>query len=265
MTYSNPQLATFERERIAILAALQTLMLNGVASSSSLANRKAREYMTHGVGRRLSVIRRCIEKIFCLFPPSQTRPLDRETLADVQIYLHAFVINLYGVFDCWAWAFVLRHDLLQKIGRRNNVGLFKKETQQYLPSALLDYLRSDRIRTWYETYVTGYRDALAHRIPLYIPPANWTTQDSELYSRLEDEKVACIRDGQWERLDQIWVEQEDIGTACLAFMHEYSADSDARPLLLHGQLLCDGMSVVEFGRLYLSAWHVCVEDSSVRT
>jgi hypothetical protein len=261
MPYSEPQIATFERERITTLAALQTLMLNGVASSNGLVNRKAREYMTHGVGRRLSVMRRCIEKIFSLFPPSQARPLKRETLADVQIYLHAFVINLYGVFDCWAWAFVLRHNLLPKIGRRNNVGLFKKDTQRYLPNTLVDYLRSDRIRIWYETYVTGYRDALAHRIPLYIPPANWTAQDSELYSRLEDEKVACIDARQWTRLDQIWSEQEGIGTACLAFMHEYSADSDARALLLHGQLLCDGMSVVEFGNLYLSAWHTCVEDS----
>jgi hypothetical protein len=32
-------------------------------------------------------------------------------LADVQINLHAFVMNLYGIYDNWAWAYVLRHDL----------------------------------------------------------------------------------------------------------------------------------------------------------
>jgi hypothetical protein len=58
----------------------------------------------------------------------------------VQINLHAFVINLSGVFDNWAWAFIHRHDLLRNVGGKTNVGMFKEATQRLLPAALSDYL-----------------------------------------------------------------------------------------------------------------------------
>jgi hypothetical protein len=49
------------------------------------------------------VLAQCIINIYRLFPPNLERPLSREALSDVQINLHAYVINLWGVFDNWAW------------------------------------------------------------------------------------------------------------------------------------------------------------------
>jgi hypothetical protein len=257
MTYTDEQSSKMYRECEKVLGDLQTLMLDGLANSKSLTNEKARQHLTHGVGRRLGAMRRSTGKIFALFPPEQKTPLPRETLEDVQIYLQAFVINLYGVFDNWAWAFVYRHDLLTEIGGRMNVSLFKSTTQRFLPSALRDYLISDTIAAWHEDYLKGYRDALAHRIPIYVPPAAWSEEDKERYNRLEDEKVACIHGRQWEQLEKVWAEQDRVGKACPLFMHEYSDDENARPVFLHPQVLCDSAAVVEFGKLYLANWHEC--------
>ena len=114
----------------------------------------------------------------------------------------------------------------------------------------------DTITTWHEDYLKGYRDALAHRIPIYVPPAIWTDADKVRYGQLEAEKIACIQSREWERLDEVWVEQDAIEKACPVFMHDYSDEVAARPVFLHPQLICDGGAVVEFGKLFLAHWHV---------
>jgi hypothetical protein len=235
---------------------LQALALDGLTAANTLAQEKARQHMTHGVGRRLGAIRRCIAKIFALYPPSRGQPLPRDTIEDIQIYLQSFVINLYGIFDNWAWAFVYRHDLLTQIGGRMKVSLFKDSTQQFLPPALKSYLTGDVISAWHDDYLKGYRDALAHRIPLYLPPAAWNSADKEKYIELEHEKVACIQARQWERLEEVWDEQDVIGKACPIFMHEYSDEVSARPVFLHPQIVNDSAAVIEFGKLFLANWHL---------
>lgn len=255
MPYTADQLVKISRECSDVLNDLQTLMLGCVTQGQAVTNARAQEHMLHGAGRRVSVLRRSVENIFHLFPPSLERPLTHETLADVQINLHAFVINLYGVFDNWAWAFVLRHSLESNIGDRRNVGLFKDKTQRFLPPSLKEYLVSETIATWHEQYLKGYRDALAHRIPLYLPPAAWTQEESEQYNRLEVEKIECIKSMRWERIEEVWAEQGNIGRPCLTFLHAFSDEEASRPVYLHPQLLCDSKAVVEFGTKYLEAWH----------
>jgi hypothetical protein len=199
-----------------------------------------------------------LERIFTLFPPAQERPLSHEVLTEVQICLHAFVINLSGVFDNWAWAFVLRHELMPAIGDHRNIGMFKAATQRLLPSPLREYVTSPEISDWQDKYLKGYRDALAHRVPLYIPPAAWTPQDAERYQELEQEKIACIRNRQWEQLDRAWAEQDAVGLAYPVFLHEFSEDERARPVYLHPQLLSDSATVTAFGRRFYGAWGECV-------
>ena len=254
MSYSADNLEQFRNNYTTVVTDLQSVMFEGLKQSEPLTNEPARRQLRHGVGRRLSVLKKSVEKIFELFPPSQERPLQREVLTEVQIYLHAFVINLAGVFDNWAWSFLFRHDLVQEVERRN-VSLFKRETQRFLPNVLREYLTSADIAAWHQDYLKGYRDALAHRIPLYIPPASWTVEDSQLYERLETEKIECIRRGEWDRLDDVWAKQDAVGRSCPLFLHEFSDDEQSKPLYLHPQMLSDGMTVAEFGKRYYAAWH----------
>lgn len=195
------------------------------------------------------------------FRQSRRDPLPHDLLTEVQICLHAFVVNLSGVFDTWAWAFVMRHGLTPAIGDHRNVGMFKEATQRFLPSALRSYLTSAEISSWQDKYLKGYRDALAHRVPLYIPPAAWTQEDAERYQRLEQEKIACINSRQWDRLDGVWAEQDAVGRAYPVFLHEFSADERAKPVYLHPQLLCDSATVVDFGQRFYAAWDECARGA----
>lgn len=254
MSYASAMLTELAKEQPQVLIDLQNLQLQIVRHGQPIQNSRLREQLLHGAGRRVRILRRSIENIFRLFPPESSRPISEESIADIQVNLHAFVMNLYGIYDNWAWAFVLRHDLEQTLGDRRRVGLFIKATQRELPAALQSYLSSPSMTEWHEKYAKSYRDALAHRIPPYLPPAQFTPEEGERYNALENEKVECIKAMQWDRLEQVWEEQALIGTPCFAFLHAYSEDTPPRPVLLHPQLLSDAKVVIEFGNLFLAHW-----------
>lgn len=256
MFYSAEQAEQIDRQRFDVVTELQDLQLQIVAQGQPLeATSRVREHLLHGAARRVGVIRRSIENVFALFPPTTPYPLSRDDLADVQINLHAFVMNLYGIYDNWAWAYVLRHKLESVIGGRRRIGLFIDATRNCLPSPLKTYLTSSTTTEWHEKYAKSYRDALAHRIPPYIPPAEFTPEEGKRYNELENEKVQCIRNRQWERLDQVWAEQAALGRPSFTFLHAYTEDEPPQPIILHLQMLCDGKAVAEFGHLFLKHWH----------
>ncbi|MEZ0152300.1 MAG: hypothetical protein AB9Q18_08415, partial [Candidatus Reddybacter sp.] len=170
-----------------------------------------KEQLLHGVARRLSVIKKAIENIFDKFPPTTERPLSRDDLYDVQINLHAYVINISGIFDNWAWAFVHRHNLFEEVGGKHGVGLFRNGTSQFLPPELSSYLSSETTVNWQTDYVKEYRDALAHRIPLYIPPAEYTPEEGIRYNQLESQKIDLIKSMAWDELDETYEQQAELG------------------------------------------------------
>lgn len=253
MPYSDEQIAKFEQEYSRVCEGLQNLMLQTVIAGQNSAHPTVKEHLLHGAGRRISVIKRSIENIFTEFPPSTKRPISREKLYDVQINLHAYVMNLYGIFDNWAWAFVFRHDLLEKVGGKHGVGLFHKNTAKYCPEPLKNYLSSNTIIEWRERYLKSFRDALAHRIPLYIPPAEFTAEEGEQYSQMESLKIELIKGMRWQELEETYEKQAQIGRPSFVFLHSYE-EEPPKPVLFHPQVLSDGLAIIEFGSLYLKHW-----------
>ena len=164
-------------------------------------------------------------------------------------------MNLYGLYDNWAWAFVLRHNLLPTLGDRRRVGIVQHATQKHLPAELRQYLTSDVLKRWHDEYAKSFRDALAHRIPPYVPPAHFTEEEGRRYNDLEDENLKCINTMRWERLDEVSAEQSALGRPSFVFLHAFVEEEAPRPILLHPQLLTDGMASVEFGSLFLQHWH----------
>ncbi len=254
MAYSEEFAATLVREHDTVQSEVQQLLLTAVRAGQLLTDDRAKEHMLHGAGRRLKLLRRCLENVFRLFPVSRTMPLDGEDLDEVQISLHAFVVNLYGLFENLAWCFVLRHGLEGEIGDRRRISMFSKSTQQYLPVPLRTHLKSETMLKWQSEYLKNYRDALAHRIPLYIPPATYTPEQSQRYQALDQDEWESIRLQQWDRLEKIRSEKAALGSACPMFIHSYSDEGGGRPLHLHPQMICDIKTVLEFCQLYFSHW-----------
>ncbi|MGH8427843.1 MAG: hypothetical protein ACRES7_07670 [Gammaproteobacteria bacterium] len=256
MRYSSDQISHLFSEHTTVLLELDNIFLETVSQAQNLSHDdRAKEYLLHGVGRRLSVIKRAIQNIFEKFPPDSQGPLDSDVLVDVQLNLHAFVINLCGIFDNWAWAFVLRHVLGGEMQDRRKIDLFKPAMQAFLPKVIKDYLTSDIIAAWQKEYLKNYRDALAHRVPLYIPPAVYTPEKVNRYNNLENEKIEALKDRDFLRFNRASADQEVIGEACFTFQHSHSDGSEPRLILLHPQVICDGKAVAEFGHLYLAHWH----------
>jgi hypothetical protein len=254
MIYTAEALQKLETERARIGADLQQLFLRCVLEGQSTGAGRAKGHILHGAGRRLSVLRAAMANIFELFPPSTERPLSRDVLTNVQINLHAFVMNLYGVFENWAWAYVLRHGLDKEIKDRQSISLFKTATQKRLPLAVRTYLQSETMTTWCATYLKNYRDALAHRIPLYIPPAAFTPEEGHQYNALDREKGDAIKGMKWDRLKEIYEEEAKLGRPAAWFLHSLDDEERSRPVRLHEQPLCDAATVVEFGNLFFDNW-----------
>lgn len=173
MTLPADLVAKLEIQFPEICESLQHLQLKVIAVGQPLPmDSLLREHLLHGVGRRLGIIRRSLLNIFSLFPLNTTQPLGEDVIADVQINLHAFVMNLSGLFDNWGWAFLLRHGLESSVVNKQGIGLFAKATQAFLPEPLKNYLMVRSVVDWQKQYAKSFRDALAHRIPPYlgIPP-----------------------------------------------------------------------------------------------
>jgi hypothetical protein len=240
-----------------VLSALRELTHEiAVTDTTVLISDRARDYLRYGVARRLLVIRRALLNVFRLYPPTRSEPLAPEDRADVQINLHAFVINVCGLFDNLAWAFVLQHNLEKEVGARANVGMFLGSTKRLLPRCIRDYL--EHLRDWHYQYLRNYRDALAHRIPLYVPPATYTEDESRRFDQLQHDVQAALVERDLGEVEEVLEEQRRLGTACPIFMHSFVRGED-RPVYLHAQMICDAKTVAEFCRLFLDNWHIRID------
>jgi hypothetical protein len=193
-------------------------------------------------------LRRCIENVFTLIPPETDGVPDRNVLHDAQINIQAFFANAYGSIDNLAWVWVYESGLEGKI-HRNRVGLRSKhmEVRATLSINLQAYLQ--KIDPWLD-YLIEYRDALAHRIPLYIPPGGVLTKNVDAYNDLSQRIADALyvqNDGfEYERLS---AEQEKL----LVFqpLITHSVKETTAHFAFHAQMLADFLTVEEMGHKML--------------
>jgi hypothetical protein len=95
-----------------------------------------------------------------------------------------------------------------------------------------------------------YRHALAHRIPLYIPPFVVHPRRLELYNDFENLKNEALRLKDFSRYDKLDSQQEKLGNFNPAMMHSYV--EGARPVVFHFQVLADWNTVAEIAEMFLT-------------
>jgi hypothetical protein len=249
--YSKEQTEKLFHNYEKVCSELRALLEETVLMGGNIDDRLVKEYLMHGVARRVGTIRRAVQNIFKLFPPNCENRLEKEVIDDIAINMQAHVMNVFGVFDNWAWAFILRHGLLDEVGGMLRVGIFQKNTKDYLPKVLVDYI-NNTLKKWHLEYLKSYRDTLAHRIPLYIPPLEYNEYEIEYLKELEKNIDKSIINNDWDAVEKLGDEKEKLGAPSFVFLHSFSE----RPLLLHPQVLIDSMTVIEFGKLFLENWHL---------
>ena len=210
--------------------------------NDALNNEKAKEYLFHGVLRRLNTIERCVENIYSIFPIRRKTLLNRNELKDIDINLHAFFINIYGLLDNMAWVVVHEKGKAKSINKFH-VGLYAKKTQKYLNDDFKKYLNSDRMKKWYGEYLKDFRDPLSHRIPLYVPPKFWKPGDKEKEEELFNKIGAANKRQDFDEVNILRGEMDNIGIPAPAFTHSFSEES--KLVQLHAQVITDFGTVEE--------------------
>lgn len=213
---------------------------------------RSRILAAQGAARRLHTLTRCIEQVYNLVPPdSVLPPLDR--IDDAAIWLQAFMINTYGAIDNYARIWVWEADVQHK-GRPikpMNIGLTADHTivRESLSAEMQAYLATTN--DWFR-YLENYRHALAHRVPLYIPPKTMDDNAVNEWKRLEAESLAALKADDMDLHGQILAQQSQLGTFQPWMMHSFGPyEDDGTPVQFHSQMIIDLATVVEIGEMML--------------
>jgi hypothetical protein len=105
---------------------------------------------------------------------------------------------------------------------------FSTEFQKYLTG----------LNDWFD-YLEGFRHALAHRVPLYIPPYLVPKDKEAAYQSLED-RMKKADHAEYERLS---AEQKALATFVPCMTHSFKEET--KPIVFHSQVLIDFLTVEE--------------------
>ena len=211
----------------------------------------AREHADHGFARRLGSMLRCIENVYGVLPPDRVDIPTGDETDDATINIQAFVMNAFGCCENLAWLWVIERDIRRPNGTelpQGWVGLghdYGTVRGSFSP-AFRDYLETRR--AWFE-HLKDFRDALAHRIPLYIPPFSVEPANAARWTALGTEADAALFRGELDREMELREQQKAITHFAPIMTHSLNT---ARRVVFHAQLLADFNTVHEIGCEFLA-------------
>lgn len=218
----------------------------------NLQKPRAREFASQGFPRRVKTMARCIKNVFALIPPERQELPSIDELSDATINIQSFIFNTFGAIDNLAWTWVSEKGQNRNDGTSipdTHVGLGPKNisVRQLLPAALQAYLAT--LDEWME-YLASLRHALAHRIPLYIPPYVIEDADAAAYDELAKKMSAAIKALDFAAYDTLSAEQLKLGRFQSWISQSFA--EGAKPVVFHPQLLADFNTVDEVGHKVLA-------------
>ena len=201
----------------------------------------AKEHAIHGFLRRLDTLRFCIDNIFSILPPDKTAFPSSFELMNVTVYLQAFVFNAFGCLDNLAW--IWKNEKKLELNKKH-VGLGKKYTS--LRKSFSDQFNSylTEMNDWFE-HIENLRHALAHRIPLYIPP--YVIKNSELkqYDRIQD--LIAEADKRFDSISRKILETERLNISEFIPIMKHSFEENSPCIPFHKQIIVDYLTIGEIG------------------
>ena len=205
----------------------------------------AREHADHGLARRLGTLARCIERTFELLPPDLDEVPERDRTLDAAINIQAFVVSTFGCCENIAWIWVHERKVLRPNGQplaASQVGLGPSYplVRNRLTPGFAAYL--DQRADWFEQ-LKDYRDALAHRIPLYIPPFTLNPDDADRYQALERDATLALLAHDLEGYERLTGERDALARFQPIMAHSLVAQGHI--VVFHYQLLADFGTIEE--------------------
>ncbi len=214
-------------------------------------NERAEEYATHGLSRRLRFLIHCVDRVFETLPPDRDTVPDRIELLDATMNIQAFTFNLFGFLDNLAWVWVLERGVTGDDGKplgRMQVGLnkkYKKVRASFSPT-FSSYLEG--LQKWFE-HITDFRDALAHRVPLYIPPTTIHPDNGEQWNDLWNRSQTALLQANLAAHATLEAERKSLEHFQPLMIH--SINEGSRPIIFHAQLISDLKTIEEMTQKFL--------------
>ena len=243
MSYSDEDLEQLEEQYVGLEGRCNDLISRYL--EREFTNARAEEFVHHGLCRRLRLMTRCIVKVFEILPPGSCEVPEADVLHDVTVQLHAFSFNTFGCLDNLAHAWVLDKEVKKENGdplppQRVGFGSTYTVVRDSLPDRFVEYLLE--IQDWYEN-LENFRHALAHRIPMYIPPGYLDDENAAKYSGIQEQINDAVERRDFATADQLADEQ----AALLSFhpIATHSFGENAKIVYFHAQMLSDIGTVQE--------------------
>lgn len=102
---------------------------------------------------------------------------------------------------------------------------------------------------WFD-YCENFRHALAHRIPLYIPPYIVTPDNADSHKEIQDKWYKAISSGELVEANSFEKEMQDLGVFRPFIIHSFSEDH--KQMCFHSQVIADWRTLLELSELTLS-------------
>ncbi|MCK5519063.1 MAG: hypothetical protein KAI61_06585 [Alphaproteobacteria bacterium] len=176
-------------------------------TSLSFENKTASEYASQGFMRRIGTLKKCIQNVYTLYPPDKTNKPSNEDRLDIEINLQSFVFNVFGCLDNLAWIWVKEKQLKNKKGEplgKGSIGLMLAKKNQIVRESFSQEFQDclNSLNLWHNN-LENFRHALAHRIPLYVPPFSLTPEESRQFGELERQKYEALQMRDFKRCNQL--------------------------------------------------------------
>lgn len=126
------------------------------------------------------------------------------------------------------------------------VSLKSKALLKTYPKTLRTYL--EERKEWFD-HIKNFRDSLAHRIPLYIPPYIVDPKDVGSFHSLEASTAEALKGGDMEEFERLEAEQEKLKVFRPWITHSFREGSAM--LVFHAQMLNDFATIHEIGEKFI--------------
>lgn len=240
--FSNEDLKKLQERRLEVAGKCQHLVASYLRRDYKDVH--AREYAEHGLSRRVKTLARCIDNVFRILPPDRVELPSSDERYDVMVNIQAFVFNVFGSIDNLAWIWVQEKPVRRENGApipNNWVGLAKDNhfVRSSLSTEFQQYLKG--ADDWFD-YLGNFRHALAHRIPLYIPPYTISPDKEAAYQRLEAAMWQALKENDFAEHERLKCKQKEMAKFIPMMAHSLEK---SRAVRFHSQLLCDFLTVEE--------------------
>lgn len=254
MYFSEENIVQLKDDHSKIDSSYKSLLM--AYATKEFSSEQAAEFARHGFMRRVKTLKRCIDNVYSICPPEQNTKPSSEELSDLAINLQSFVLNVFGCLDNLAWVLVKEKGIHNrgkdlppsKIGLLGKYkGDYKFETvRQSLSQEFRDYLV--RMDEWFE-YLENFRHALAHRVPLYVPPYVVNEEEADKERELENRRTEVLIRKDFDEYERLSEELEANGKFVPWMTHSFSEGS--KQVVFHAQIIADWNTVVELSQKFL--------------